>query len=98
MTGNRARDERRRKARWNAKHTARRVAAIARERAKRHARGDFRPEQRENYKSMLRANADLIVAAARAEVAATGSSKTRSTLPNLPAPEVADEQPVTEGN
>jgi hypothetical protein len=95
MSGNRARDERRRKARYNRDHTARRVAAIQRERAKRHAAGDFRAEERANYKSALKANAAEIVAQARAEVAAQGFSRNRRDLSEVPAPssENSDEQP-----
>lgn len=73
--GNSARDERRRKARYNREHTARRVAARSRELAKRHARGDYRPEQRAAYKAWLKLTAENILAQARSEVAELGHMK-----------------------
>jgi hypothetical protein len=75
MTGNRARDERRRKARWNREHGARRVAAISRELKKRHARGDYRPERRRAYKAWLALNAEAILAEARREVSEFGEMR-----------------------
>lgn len=90
--GNRARDERRRKARWNREHTARRVAARSRELAKRHARGDYRPEQRAAYKAWLRLNADAILTQARKEIAETGSMRHHPKgAYDLPPPEPAAE-------
>lgn len=101
--GNSARNERRRKARYNREHTARRVAARSRELAKRHARGDYRPEQRAAYKAWLKLTAENILAQARSEVAELGHMKHHKggayDLPEpKPRPKAAPAVPAADDN